>query len=223
MVLILHLDILNAVMCVGMLHTHCLMNILVNSLRLKAEIELNSISMSKNDPKITKLDKYDVEASIDEVENTEELSVYKYGFTALSNPKNVRLSIEGVARIFGDSIERNEILEKDENDVPKILTMIYQELFPTFFLLSKTLNVSCPPHQIGAMGERLEKDVEVSDENETSETESPEETSAESESPEETSTESESPEETSAESEPETGVQNESEEQENPDVVQPPV
>ncbi len=222
-------------MCVEILHTHCLMNILVNSLRLKAEIELNSISMSKNDPKITKLDKYDVEASIDEVENTEELSVYKYGFTALSNPKNVRLSIEGVARIFGDSIERNEILEKDENDVPKILTMIYQELFPTFFLLSKTLNVSCPPHQIGAMGERLEKDLKVSDENETSETESPEEasvesetespeeTSAESESPEETSTESESPEETSAESEPETGVQNESEEQENPDVVQPPV
>ncbi len=214
-------------MCVGILHTHCLMNILVNLLRLKAEIELNSISMSKNDPKITKLDKYDVEASIDEVENTEELSVYKYGFTALSNPKNVRLSIEGVARIFGDSIERNEILEKDENDVPKILTMIYQELFPTFFLLSKTLNVSCPPHQIGAMGERLEKDVEVSDENETSETESPEETSVESEteSPEETSVESEteSPEETSTESEPETGVQNESEEQENPDVVQPPV
>ncbi len=210
-------------MCVGILHTHCLMNILVNLLRLKAEIELNSISMSKNDPKITKLDKYDVEASIDEVENTEELSVYKYGFTALSNPKNVRLSIEGVARIFGDSIERNEILEKDENDVPKILTMIYQELFPTFFLLSKTLNVSCPPHQIGAMGERLEKDVEVSDENETSESESPEETSTESESPEETSAESESPEETSAESEPETGVQNESEEQENPDVVQPPV
>ena len=200
-------------MCVGILHTHCLMNILVNLLRLKAEIELNSISMSKNDPKITKLDKYDVEASIDEVENTEELSVYKYGFTALSNPKNVRLSIEGVARIFGDSIERNEILEKDENDVPKILTMIYQELFPTFFLLSKTLNVSCPPHQIGAMGERLEKDVEVSNENETSETKSPEETSVESESSQETSTESE----------PETGVQNESEEQENPDVVQPTV
>jgi len=189
------------------------MNILVNLLRLKAEIELNSISMSKNDPKITKLDKYDVEASIDEVENTEELSEYKYGFTALSNPKNVRLSIEGIARIFGDSIERNEILEKDENDVPKILTMIYQELFPTFFLLSKTLNVSCPPHQIGAMGERLEKDVEVSDENETSETESPKETSVESE--------TESPKETSTESE--TGVQNESEEQENPDVVQPPV
>ncbi|MEK0320695.1 MAG: hypothetical protein QQN61_06355, partial [Nitrosopumilus sp.] len=131
---------------------------------MKAEIELNSISMSKNDPKITKLDKYDVEANIDEVENTDELSVYKYGFTALSNPKNVRLSIEGIARIFGDTMERNEILEKDENDVPKILTMIYQELFPTFFLLSKTMNVSCPPHQIGAMGDTLEKDVEVSDE-----------------------------------------------------------
>lgn len=195
-------------MCVEMLHTHCLINISINLLKLKAEIELNSISMSKNDPKITKLDKYDVEANIDEVENTDELSVYKYGFTALSNPKNVRLSIEGIARIFGDTMERNEILEKDENDVPKILTMIYQELFPTFFLLSKTMNVSCPPHQIGAMGERLEKDVETSDEKV--------EVSDEKETP-----ENEPPQETSTNVE--TEVQNDSEEQETPDVVKPTV
>ena len=142
----------------------------------------------------------------DEVENTEEHSVYKYGFTALSNPKNVRLSIEGVARIFGDSMERNEILDKDENDIPKILTMIYQELFPTFFLLSKTLNVSCPPHQIAAMGNGQieQKDEQMSEENETSENESPQ---------------------TSIESEHETNIQNDSEEQEleKPDVVQPTV
>ena len=203
-------------MCVRMLHTHCLMNISVNSLKLKAKIELDSISMSKNDPKITKLDKYDVEANIDEVENTEEMSVYKYGFTALSNPKNVRLSIEGTARIFGDSIERNEILEKDEHDVPKILTMIYHELFPTFFLLSKTLNVSCPPHQIGAMGDRLEN--QVSDEDETTENVSPQETSIESE----TNIQNDSVEqETSVESK--TDIQNDSVEQETSDVVQPTV
>ncbi len=195
-------------MCVEILHTHCLINISINLLKLKAEIELNSISMSKNDPKITKLDKYDVEANLDEVENTDELSVYKYGFTALSNPKNVRLSIEGITRIFGDTMERNEILEKDENDVPKILTMIYQELFPTFFLLSKTMNVSCPPHQIGAMGERLEKDVETSDEKV--------EVSDEKETP-----ENEPPQETSTNVE--TEVQNDSEEQETPDVVKPTV
>jgi hypothetical protein len=155
--------------------------------------------MSKNDPKITKLDKYDVEANIDEVENTEEVSVYKYGFTALSNPKNVRLSIEGIASITGDAIERNEILEKDENDVPKILSVIYRELFPTFFLLSKTLNVSCPPHQIGAMGNTLEK--EASDEVEAA---------------------NEIPQEESVESEPETSIDNDSQE-ETPDVVQPTV
>ncbi|MEX0863036.1 hypothetical protein [Nitrosopumilus sp.] len=119
---------------------------------MNAQIELTSIAMSKNDPTITKLDKYDIEANIEEVDNGENLSVFKYGFTALSNPKNVRLAIEGIARISGDSEERNEILEKDENDVPKILTMIYHELFPTFFLLSKNLNVSCPPHVIGSMG-----------------------------------------------------------------------
>ncbi|MCV0430092.1 MAG: hypothetical protein K5781_00720 [Nitrosopumilus sp.] len=111
--------------------------------------------MSKNDPTLNKLDKYDVEANIEEVDNSEEQSVFKYGFTALSNPKNVRLAIEGIAKISGDSVERNEILEKDENDIPKILTMIYHELFPTFFLLSKSLNVSSPPHTIGTMNDSL--------------------------------------------------------------------
>ena len=213
-------------MCVAILHTHGLINISVNLFKLKAQIDLNSISMSKNDPKITKLDKYDVEANIDEVENTDEHSVFKYGFTALSNPKNVRLSIDGIARIFGDPMERNEILEKDESDVPKILTMIYQELFPTFFLLSKTLNVSSPPHQIGAMGERLEEDVEAS-EKETVEN-TPEETPIESEAEKETvenNTPEETPIESEAEKESETNVENDSKEQEseNPDVVQPTV
>ena len=120
--------------------------------KMNAHVEITSIAMSKNDPKITKLDKYDVEANIEEVDNSEEQSVFKYGFTALSNPKNVRLAVEGIARISGDTVERNEILEKDEHDVPKILTMIYHELFPTFFLLSKTMNVSSPPHTIGEMG-----------------------------------------------------------------------
>jgi len=151
-VLILYLNTVNAVMCVWILHTHCNNEFSANSFIMNAQIELSSIAMSKNDPKITKLDKYDIEANIEEIDNGENLSVFKYGFTALSNPKNVRLAIEGVARISGDSEERNEILEKDENNIPKILTMIYHELFPTFFLLSKNLNVSCPPHVIGSMG-----------------------------------------------------------------------
>ena len=108
--------------------------------------------MSKNDPKNTVFHKYDVEASIDEIENAETHSTFKYGFTILSNPKNVRLSIDGMTKITGDSKERDDILAKDENNIPKILSVIYQELFPTFFLLSKSLNVSCPPIQIGGMG-----------------------------------------------------------------------
>ena len=108
--------------------------------------------MSKNDPKNTVFHKYDVEASIDEIENADAYSTFKYGFTILSNPKNVRLFIEGMIKITGNSKERDDVLTKDENNVPKILSVIYQELFPTFFLLSKSLDVSCPPHQIGGIG-----------------------------------------------------------------------
>jgi len=140
------------VMCVMILHTHCLMNFDIQLIRLNIQVDLNSISMSKNDPKNNVFHKYDVEATIDEIENTEIQSAFKYGFTILSNPKNVRLSIEGMTKIVGDAKERDDILAKDENKVPKILSTIYQELFPTFFLLSKSLNVSCPPIQIGGIG-----------------------------------------------------------------------
>jgi len=139
-------------MCVEMLHTHCNNEFSTILFIMNTHVELTSIAMSKNDPKMTKLDKYDVEANIEEIDNSENQSVFKYGFTALSNPKNVRLAIEGIAKIQGDSDQRNEILDKDENDIPKILTMIYHELFPTFFLLSKSLNVSCPPHTISGVG-----------------------------------------------------------------------
>ena len=148
----MHNHILNAVMCVSILHTQCLMNFKTRLIALNIQVELNSISMSKNDPKHTVFHKYDVEASIDEVENAETYSTFKYGFTILSNPKNVRLNIDGITKMTGDTKERDDILTKDENNVPKILSVIYQELFPTFFLLSKSLNVSCPPHQIGGMG-----------------------------------------------------------------------
>ena len=215
-VLNLHCDVLNAVMCVGILHTHCLMNILANLCKMKAQIETSSISMSKTDPNLNKFEKYDVEANIEEIENREDKSVFKYGFTALSNPKNVRLSIEGIAKIFGDSAERDEILNKDENDIPKILTMIYQELFPTFFLLSKNLNVSCPPHQIGEMGNGIENNSELSNENNTLESES--ESTLE-------SADSEPTKEEPLESETNSQTQNNTEEQklENPDISQPTV
>jgi hypothetical protein len=147
--------------------------------------------MSKNEPNATTIIKYDVDAAIDEVENSEDQSVFKYAFTILSDPKNVRLSIDGIARIHGDSIEREEILTKDENEVPKILTIIYQELFPTFFLLSKTLNVSCPPHNIGKMSETTSQETP---ESETTSQETPESETTSQETPESETTSQETPE-----------------------------
>jgi len=180
---------------------------------MNAHVEITSIAMSKNDPKITKLDKYDVEANIEEVDNSEEQSIFKYGFTALSNPKNVRLAVEGIAKISGDAEERTEILEKDENDVPKILTMIYHELFPTFFLLSKTMNVSSPPHTIGEMG-NSPIDSDDSIETESAETQTADDL------PEELL---ESPSEPSTESPSEPSTESPSDSIKSPDIAQPGV
>ena len=77
----------------------------------------------------------------------------------------------------------------------------------------KSMNVSCPPHQIGAIGEQLAQESELSSENETSETEMSEENETS-----ETEMSEETPEE--VESVPES-AENSDQGLEKPDIAQP--
>ncbi|QUC65456.1 hypothetical protein NsoK4_04215 [Nitrosopumilus sp. K4] len=120
---------------------------------MKSKVDINSLSISKANPVMESFEKYDIQANIDEFENTENHSGFKYTFTILSQPKNVRIAVDGTIRVFGKPEERDAILDKNENDIPKILPLIYHELFPSFFMLSKSANVPCPPYQILTLGD----------------------------------------------------------------------
>lgn len=119
---------------------------------MKSNVDINSLSISKSNSLMDSFEKYEIQANIDEIENLEHNSTFKYTFTILSQPKNIRISVDGITRIFGKIEEREMILEKNEEDIPKILPMVYQELFPLFFTLSKSTNIPCPPYQILALG-----------------------------------------------------------------------
>jgi len=114
---------------------------------MNPKIEINSITLSKskNEDVFTK---YDIEVSIDEMQNTDTEIKLKYGLTLLSNPKNARISAEGVATIYGDQTQTAKYLEQDENNIPNILNVIYQELFPLFYMLSKSLQIPCPAYKL---------------------------------------------------------------------------
>lgn len=116
---------------------------------MNIQVEVRSLNTSKNSSDFTAFKKYDVEISINETENASDHSTLQYTFVITSNPKNARFAIEGNAKLLGSPEQRDEILSKTDGSVPVILTAIYQELFPTLFIMSKSLNVPSPPYRIG--------------------------------------------------------------------------
>jgi len=113
------------------------------------KVELDSLTVSKSEADLLSFIKYDIDAALDEVKVTEKLSKLKFSFTVLSDPKNIRMVVDGFATIEGTESERGKILENDENSIPKILNLIYQDLFATFFMLAKSIKIPCPPHILG--------------------------------------------------------------------------
>ncbi len=121
-------------------------------------VAINSLAISKNKESNSEPLKYNIEVSIEEIENKEDKNKLKYVIVLLSEPKNVRLAVEGTVDISGDQSERTKILEKDENNVPRLLHLIYEELFPVFFMSTKTIGVPCPAYRLSQISEPSEID-----------------------------------------------------------------
>ncbi len=117
---------------------------------MNPKIEMNSLSFSKlkNDYAFTK---YNIEASLDEVESQDSEVVLKYKLVLLSNPTNTKITVEGMATLYGDQNEISKQLSPDEKNIPVILNSIYQEIFPLFFIMSKSMQIPCPAYRLSQM------------------------------------------------------------------------
>lgn len=122
------------------------------------KIEINSISVSKSSNEQNTFVKYDIEAAVDEIENSDTLLKLKYGFTLLSNPKNTRISVNGFASIFTNPSEASQYLNQDENNIPRVVNVIYQELFPLFYLISKSMQIPCPAYKLSHISAPAQSD-----------------------------------------------------------------
>jgi hypothetical protein len=117
---------------------------------MSLKIEINSISFSKlkNEHNFVK---YNIEASLDEVENKDSEVVLKYKLFLLSNPTNAKITIDGLATLYGEQTEISKQLSPDEKNIPVILNLIYQEIFPLFFIISKSMQIPCPAYRLSQM------------------------------------------------------------------------
>lgn len=116
-------------------------------------------------------EKYDIDVELNELSNTDNTCMLKYGFIFSSNPKGIRLSIEGVIILNGNSGEFEKIYEKDEQNIPHILRQSYHELYPALFMITKSMNIPCPPYEISKTMDLSEK-AESSEQNNSVQSES---------------------------------------------------
>ena len=130
---------------------------------MNLKIEINSISFSKlkNEQGFVK---YNIEASLDEVKNIDSEVVLKYRLVLLSNPTNAKITVEGLSTLYGDQSEISKQLSPDEKNIPIVLNLIYQDIFPLFFIISKSMQIPCPAYRLSQMSstpqtEKIESDV----------------------------------------------------------------
>ena len=140
-------------------------------MNMNPKIEVTSLSFSKlkNEHSFSK---YNIEASIDEAENKDSEVVLKYKLVFLSNPTNTKINVEGLATLYGDQAEISAQLGPDEKNIPVILSSIYQEIFPLFFIVSKSMQIPCPAYRLSQMTAPSQTDKitseQVHESNETS-------------------------------------------------------
>jgi len=114
---------------------------------MNPKVDIASLTVSKLKSGMS-FEKYNIDVSIDEVENSEAGIKLKYKFILLSTPTNSKISIEGFTSIQGSEAEVAKHLAPDERNIPLVVNLIYQELFPLFYMTTKSLDIPCPAYKI---------------------------------------------------------------------------
>ena len=115
-------------------------------------IEISSILVNKLKSGIP-FEKYNIDVSIDEIENNDLGIKLKYKFILLSTPTNAKISLEGLISILGNENEVSKYLEPDERNVPIIVNVAYQEILPLLYVLTKSIDIPCPAYKISQISQ----------------------------------------------------------------------
>lgn len=137
---------------------------------MNSKIDILSLTVSKTKQDDFSFIKYDIEVALEEIESTELSCSLKYSFTLLSQPKNIRISVEGIKKLNGREDERAKTLSPDENKIPLILHEIYDELFPVFFMMTKSVQIPCPAYKLSTIKKQTKSQNEEPVQNTTKDT-----------------------------------------------------
>lgn len=130
------------------------------TISMNPEIDIGTLSINKLKGDFDDFEKYDIDVSLDEVENNEDGIKLKYKFALLSNPTNIKISVDGFASIHGDENVISKYLQPDQKNVPTVVNTIYQEIFPLIYLISKSMHIPCPAYRLAEISSRKQVEAE---------------------------------------------------------------
>lgn len=112
------------------------------------EVEVSNLLFNKTSDEPVEFKKYDINVELEEESSNDEKTVLKYSIDLTSNPKNSVINIRGNTILTGEQSEIEEFLKQDEQKTPQVVSLIYQELFPLMYIISKNMKIPSPSHTI---------------------------------------------------------------------------
>jgi len=126
------------------------------------EVEVSNLMFNKISDEQKNFNKYNINVELEEESSNDEKTVLKYSLDLTSNPKNAVINISGSATLSGEPSEIEKFLKQEDEKTPEVVSLIYQELFPLMYIISKNMKIPSPAHTIslnisGESEDRFEK------------------------------------------------------------------
>jgi len=126
------------------------------------EVEVSNLMFNKISDEQKNFNKYNINVELEEESSNDEKTVLKYSLDLTSNPKNAVINISGSTTLSGEPSEIEKYLKQEDEKTPEVVSLIYQELFPLMYIISKNMKIPSPAHTIslnisGESEDRFEK------------------------------------------------------------------
>ncbi len=152
------------------------------------EVEVSNLMFNKISNEQKNFNKYNINVELEEESSDDEKTILKYSLDLTSNPKNAVINISGNTTLSGDPSEIEKFLKQEDEKTPEVVSLIYQELFPLMYIISKTMKIPSPSHTlsqniIGESEDHSEKSETINEESSETPNESNDEKTDESNKP----------------------------------------
>jgi len=112
------------------------------------EVEVSNLMFNKASDEPMDFKKYDINVELEEESSNDQKTVLKYSIDLTSNPKNSVINISGNTVLNGEQSEIEKFLKQEDQKTPQVVSLIYQELFPLMYIISKNMKIPAPAHTI---------------------------------------------------------------------------